>query len=148
MMISQELIAAIRRFFYVEHWKVGTIASELNLHPDTVKRALETERFRSCHSKPLPTDPFLDFIEQTLKQHPRLRATRLFEMLRDRGYQGDIFQLRRAVRKLRPISREAFLRLSVLPGEHYGKCRAMLRRLLVIRSFPYCRRDCSDSCFP
>jgi len=117
MMISQELIAAIRRFFYVEHWKVGTIASELNLHPDTVKRALETERFRSCQSKPLPTDPFLDFIEQTLKQHPRLRATRLFEMLRDRGYQGDIFQLRRAVRKLHPISREAFLRLSVLPGE-------------------------------
>jgi transposase len=117
MMISQELIAAIRRFFYVEHWKVGTIASELNLHPDTVKHALETERFRSCQSKPLPTDPFLDFIEQTLKQHPRLRATRLFEMLHDRGYQGDIFQLRRAVRKLRPISREAFLRLSVLPGE-------------------------------
>jgi transposase len=117
MMISQELIAAIRRFFYVEHWKVGTIASELNLHPDTVKRALETERFRSCYSKPLPTDPFLDFIDQTLKQHPRLRATRLFEMLRDRGYQGDIFQLRRVVRKLRPISREAFLRLSVLPGE-------------------------------
>lgn len=117
MMISQELIAAIRRFFYVEHWKVGTIASELHLHPETVKRALETERFRSRPSRPLPTDPFLDFIEQTLKQHPRLRATRLFEMVRDRGYQGNIFQLRRAARKLRPIPREAFLRLSVLPGE-------------------------------
>src|SRR5262249_34584567 len=76
MMASQELIAAIRRFFYVEHWNLGPIASELNLHPDTVKRALETERFRSCQSKLLPTDPFLDFIEQTLKQHPRLRATR------------------------------------------------------------------------
>ena len=114
-------------FFYVEHWRGWTIASELNLHPDTVKRALETERFKPRPYKPLPTDPFLDFIEQTLKQHPRLRATRLFEMLRDRGYQGNIFQLRRATRKLRPISKEAFLRLSVLPGEHYGKRLVMLR---------------------
>src|SRR5262245_2617167 len=127
MMISQELIAAIRRFFYVENWKVGTIASEPNLHPDTVKRAQATEGSRSRPSRPHATDPFLDFIEQTLKQHPRLRATRLLEMLRDRGYQGNIYQLRRAARKLRPISREAFLRLSVLPGEHYGKYLVMLR---------------------
>jgi transposase len=147
-MISKEQIANIRRLFHAEHWKVGTIACELGLHPETVKRALETDQFKSRARRPLRTDPFLDFIEQTLKQHPRLRATRLFEMLRDRGYQGSVRQVRRLVQNLRPLSKEAFLRLSVLPGEHYGKCRAMLRRLLVIRSFPYCRRDCSDSCFP
>lgn len=116
-MISQELIAKIRRLFHVEHWKIGTIASELQLHPETVKRALETERFKSRPLKSLPTYPFLDFIELTLKQHPRLRATRLLEMLRDRGYQGSVFQLRRLVRTVRPSSKEAFLRLSVLPGE-------------------------------
>lgn len=117
-MISQEQIAAIRRLFFVEHWKVGTIASELGLHPDAVKRALATDTFnRSRSLAPRLSDPFLEFIEQTLKQHPRLRATRLFEMLRERGYQGTISQLRRVVKPLRPISREAFLRLSVLPGE-------------------------------
>jgi transposase len=116
-MISPEQIAAIRRFFFVEHWRVGTIASELALHPDAVKRALQTERFKSHSSPSRPHDPFLEFIEQTLKQHPRLRATRLFEMLRDRGYQGSISQLRRAVKRLRPVYGEAFLRLSVLPGE-------------------------------
>jgi transposase len=116
-MISKEQIAAIRRLYYAEHWKVGTIASELGLHPDTVKRALESERFRSHTPKRLVTDPYLDFIQQTLKQHPRLRATRLFQMVRDRGYTGSIDQLRRVVRKLRPVSSEAFLRLSVIPGE-------------------------------
>ena len=35
-MISPETRAQIRRYFYVEHWKVGTIASELGLHPDTI----------------------------------------------------------------------------------------------------------------
>ncbi len=116
-MISKDQIANIRRLFHAEHWKVGTIASELGLHPETVKRALETDQFKSRARRSLPTDPFLDFIEQTLKQHPRLRATRLFEMLRDRGYQGSVRQLRRVVQNLRPLSKEAFLRLSVLPGE-------------------------------
>lgn len=116
-MITPKQIADIRRYFFAEHWKVGTIASELQLHPDTVKRAIETERFKSRPSISLPTDPFLEFIEQTLKEHPHLRATRLLEMLRDRGFQGNIHQLRRVVKRLRPPSKEAFLRLSVLPGE-------------------------------
>jgi transposase len=117
MMISKEQIANIRRLFYAEHWKIGTIATELGLHPETVKRAVETEHFKSRSRRRLLTDPFLDFIEQTLKQYPRLRATRLFEMLRDRGYQGSVRQVRRLVQNLRPISKEAFLRLSVLSGE-------------------------------
>jgi transposase len=120
-MISKDQIANIRRLFHAEHWKVGTIASELGLHPETVKRALDTDQFKPRSQRSLLTDPFLDFIEQTLKQHPRLRATRLFEMLRDRGYQGSVRQLRRLVQNIRPLSKEAFLRLSVLPAE---QCQA------------------------
>src|SRR5215510_11589711 len=116
-MISKEQIARIRRLFFAEHWKVGTIAADLGLHPDTIKRALGTDLFKSRNPRHSTLDPFLDFIEQTLKQHPRLRATRLFEMLRDRGYKGSVRQLRRFVQHLRPNSKEAFLRLSVLPGE-------------------------------
>jgi len=35
----------IRRYFYAEHWKIGTIAQALNVHPDTVRRAIEQEAF-------------------------------------------------------------------------------------------------------
>ena len=45
-MIAAELKAQIRHWFHAEHWKVGTIATQLGLHPDTVRRALQTERFR------------------------------------------------------------------------------------------------------
>jgi hypothetical protein len=126
-MISKEQIATIRRLYYAEHWKVGTIAAEMRLHPETVKRALLNSSLdlRTCRRAAL--NPWLDFIKQTLNQHPHLRVTRLYEMLRGRGYQGSLRQLRRMVEKVRPVAREAFLRLSVLPGEHYGKCRAMLR---------------------
>jgi len=116
-MISKEQIATIRRLYYAEHWKVGTIAAEMRLHPETVKRALLHSSFslRTCRQEEL--NPWFDFIRHTLDQHPQLRATRLYEMMRGRGYQGSLRQARRMVEKIRPPKREAFLRLSVLPGE-------------------------------
>ncbi len=127
-MISIELIANIRRLFYAEHWKIGTIAAQLDLHPDTVRAAIEAHRFsRGSPCRAKASDPYLDFIQETLRQYPRLRATRLHQMLQERGYTGSVIQIRRLIRPLRPVKQEAFLRLTTLPGEHYGKCRAMLR---------------------
>jgi transposase len=117
-MISPETHAQIRRYFYVEHWKVGTIASELGVHPDTVRNAIEAERFRNVRPpRPSLVDPYLEFVREVLEQHPRLRATRIYQMIRDRGYAGSVPQLRRAVARLRPPSREPFLRLQLFPGE-------------------------------
>src|SRR5580658_4094552 len=128
-MISPETRAQIRRYFYAEHWKVGTIASELGVHPDAVRNAIEAERFKSMQPmRASLVDPYAEFIRQTLDQHPRLRATRIYQMLHDRGYTGSVVQLRRAVARLRPPVREAFLRLQTFPGEqaqvdwaHFGQ---------------------------
>jgi hypothetical protein len=101
-MISPEIRAQIRRYFYAEHWKIGTISSELGVHPDAVRNAVESERFNS--SKPLGSsivDPYIEFVRNTLNQHPRLRATRIYQMIRDRGYSGSVVQLRRTVARLR-----------------------------------------------
>jgi transposase len=130
-LISKEQRARIRRLYYAEHWKVGTIAAELGVHPDTVKRALELHN-RGPKPRPIrPTllDPYKPFIGEVLEQYPRLRATRLYEMLQPRGYAGSVIQLRRYVKTVRPATkREAFLRLSTMPGEqgqvdwgHFGK---------------------------
>jgi transposase len=62
-------------------------------------------------------DPYLQFVREVLEQHPRLRATRLHQMIRDRGYTGSVEQLRRVVARLRPQPHEAFLRLQVFPAE-------------------------------
>ena len=116
-MIPPETRVQIRRYFYAEHWKIGTIAQALNVHPDAVRRAVEVERFQ--HAEPLRpsiVDPYLPFVRETLEQS-RLRATRLYRMIRDRGYAGSVEQLRRVVARLRPQPREAFLRLQVFPAE-------------------------------
>jgi len=127
-MISPETRAEIRRYFYAEHWKVGTIARELGVHPDAVRNAIECQRFQN--SKPFAAslvDPYLEFVRHTLEQHPRLRATRIYQMIHDRGYSGSVVQLRRVVARLRPQSREPFLRLHTFPGEHYGESGVMVR---------------------
>lgn len=118
-MISPAQRAQMRRLFYAEHWKVGTIAAELGVHPDTVKHAIEAERFiaKTPVIRSSILDPYKPFIVQTLVHHPRLRATRLYDMIRSRGYPGGISTLRSYVRTVRPRKSTAYLKLNTLPGE-------------------------------
>ena len=130
-MIPLETTAEIRRLHYAEHWKFGTIATGLSLSWDTVRLALQSDRF----GRPRPlragsTDPYEGFIRETLERYPKLRATRIFEMLKERGFTGEVRTVRRAVARLRPAARPAFLRLSMMPGEqaqvdwaHFGTVR-------------------------
>jgi transposase len=130
-MIDAEQFARIRRLFFAEHWKVGTIAAELGVHHDTVERAIESDRFVRTQRQLRPSllDPFKPFIDETLDKHPKLRATRILEMVRSRGYLGGYGPVRGYVGSVRPAARaEAFLKLTTLPGEqaqvdwgHFGK---------------------------
>ena len=125
-MIPEEQRVRIRRLFFAEHWKVGTISAELGVHRDAVELALEPKRFanRRWTSSVTWLDPYRPFVMQTLEQYPRLRATRLFEMLRDRGYTGSVYAVRRHVRRVRPTSRhEAFFRF-LLPLKQEDFCLA------------------------
>lgn len=128
MTVARETEAEIRRLYYAEHWRVGTIATQLGVHADVVRRVLGSMGGRRTIARPRLIDPFLPFIVETLEQYPRLRASRLHDMLRARGYQGSQRTLREQVRGLRPRRREAFLRTEPLRGEqaqvdwaHVGK---------------------------
>ena len=132
-MISPEVHARIRRLFFAEHWKIGTIAAELGIHPDTVRRAINSEHFndRAPVLRSSILDPFKPLIAEILERHPRLRSTRIHQMIQGRGYPGSVIQLRRYVRTVRPArEKEAYLRLQTLPGEQaqvdwasFGKIR-------------------------
>ena len=68
-MIDAELYARIRRLFFAEHWKVGTIVAELGVHHDTVEHAIEADRFvraqRQFRSSLL--DPYKPFLGEVLE---------------------------------------------------------------------------------
>jgi transposase len=115
--IDLETVARIRHLRHAENWPVGTIAAELGLHHGTVEHAIEEQAQAAPPPRASQLDAYLDFIQQTLREHPRLRATRIWRMLRERGYPGSARQVRRKVAELRPVPREAFLRRRTFPGE-------------------------------
>lgn len=119
MTISSELEAHIVRLYHVEKWRCGTIARQLKIHRDTVRRVLAQSGLpRIGPVRRSMVDPYLPFILQTLEKFPTLTASRLHAMARERGYQGAQSQFRHQIALHRPRpAAEAFLRLRTLPGE-------------------------------
>lgn len=119
MTTTPETEAEIIRLHYAEHWRIGTIAGQLGVHPDVVRRVLGIGDARpSGGVRPSVCDPFRDFIAETLGRYPRLRATRLYDMLRERGYRGAVRTLRDYIVPIRPAPRrEVYLRTEPLVGE-------------------------------
>ena len=130
-MISKETEAEIVRLYHGEKWPIGTIAGQLGLHHTTVQRVLRHTGVDPKVVAPRPSmaDPFVPFIVEQLEKYPGLRASRLFVMIKERGYPGGPDHLRRIVSRLRPKKpAEAFQRLRTMPGEqaqvdwaHFGK---------------------------
>jgi transposase len=119
MTIAPEVELKIRQLHFAEHWPVGTICRQLHVHEDTVKRVLGVLAKKTVPiPRPFMLDPYAAFLKETLKEYPTLRATRLYDMLKPRGYQGSIRTLREYVQDLRPTApREVYLRLETLIAE-------------------------------
>lgn len=120
MTVAAELAAEIRRLFFAEHWPVGTISKQLGVHEDVVRRVTGLLSAKRVVPQPpsLVCGPYAGFIDETLKKYPTLRATRLFDMVKSRGYEGSVRTLREHVARVRPApSTKAFLRIESLVGE-------------------------------
>jgi len=130
--ISPELEAQILRYHHVEKWRPGTIARQLHVHYGTVARVLAQAGLpRIGPARPSAIDPYLPFILQTLEKFPTLTASRLYAMIRERGYAGGPDHFRHVISRHRPRRKaEAYLRLRTLMAEqsqvdwaHFGKLK-------------------------
>jgi transposase len=119
-MITPERAAEILRLYHAEKWKPGTIARQIGVHHTTVHRVLAQAGHAPglISARPSMADPFVPLIRTTLEKYPSLRASRLYAMVRSRGYAGgpDHFRHIVALYRPRPVA-EAYLRLRTLPGE-------------------------------
>lgn len=149
-MMTPEQHTEIRRLFFADHHTINAIATSLGLHHETVQRALGTSSFnaRAAAVRQSILDPFVPLLETTLETVPRIRATRMTEILRDRGFVGSVYLVRRLLRqRRRSKSEEAHFRLTVFPGDqaqcdwgHFGtlevgKARRKLSCFVMVLSY-------------
>jgi len=118
-MIPRDKEAEIVRLARAENWPPGTIATQLHVHHGVVRRVLGQQGLlRSSVPRPCIADPFMPFILETLNKYPKLRASRLYHMVKERGYSGAEDHFRTIIARHRPCPPpEAFLRLRTLPAE-------------------------------
>lgn len=119
MSVDPEKEAEIRRLFFTEHWKISTIANHVHVHHDVVRRiAGLLSPKRRGHTRNHCLVPFRPFLIETLERYPTVVATRLFDMVRERGFKGSPRAVRRFVKTLRPPKvNTAFLQIETLAGE-------------------------------
>lgn len=133
MTVEREVEVEIRRLYYGEHWKKGTIATQLSVHRDVVERVVGPLGPEPKNAEPRASvlDAYRGFVIETLERYPRLVSTRIYDMLGERGYTGSLRTLRRFVLPHRPaVPREVYVRLETLAGEqsqidwaHVGQIR-------------------------
>ena len=152
-MIDDITFGRARRLFFAEHLPIATIARQLGVHHDVVRRAISTDAFnqrKATPARPSRLDPYKAFVVEQLGRYPGLRATRLHDMIRARGYVGSSVIVRRFIASLRGRrAGEAFVRRSTLPGEegqvdwaHFGKLRvgrAMRPLMAFVMVLGFCR---------
>jgi transposase len=118
-MQSDKTITDIRFLFHAQHLTMNAIADSLGIHHDTVKSVLDLAG-RPHRSRPVRQtllSPYQPLIEGLLEKTPKLRSTRIIQILQDRGYTGGISQLRTLVAAIRPKKHRAFLTLTFFPAE-------------------------------
>lgn len=130
-MINADTEAQILRLHHAERWPVGTIARQLGIHHSVVRRVLGQAGVTAGRhqARPSKVDPYVPFIIETLEKWPKLQASRIYEMVKARGYPGQPDHFRSIVARFRPRRpAEAYARLRTLPGEqaqvdwgHFGK---------------------------
>jgi transposase len=131
-MIDDSLKGKILRHYLVDKWTVAAIASHLHVHHSTVDRVLARAGVQvQLAPRARMVDPYMPFMMEKLTQYPKLRASRLYQMVKDLGYPGRPDHFRGVVARVRPHPpAQAYLRLQTLPGEqgqvdwgHFGKLR-------------------------
>jgi hypothetical protein len=82
--------ARIRRHFHADEWPVATIAAEVGRHYSTVRRVLTRDVVPAEASSRYAAriDPYLPFILESPEKCPCIKTSRLFAMMRERGYES------------------------------------------------------------
>ena len=132
-MLVVETIAKIRRAFFHQKKPIKTICRELKLSRKAVRRAIRSEATEFRYERSVQPMPKLGAWREQLDEllaaneekaaRERLTLVRIFETLRDLGFDGGYDAVRRYAKSWRKArgaaAAQAYIPLSFAPGEAY-----------------------------
>lgn len=132
-MFIVESIAKIRRMYHVEKKSIKAITRELKISKNTVRKIIRSDATKFTLTKYTKNKPVLDeylsllnqLLEENTKEPLRRRMTsrKLYEQLKESGYQGSYESVNLVVRKFRRANeakgKQVYIPLSFEPGESF-----------------------------
>jgi transposase len=117
--MNVSLWSEIRRLYLAQGVYKKEIARRLGLSVKTVRKALRQESppSRITRLRESKLDAFKERMTTLLSDYPGLSAIRIYEKIREQGYEGSVTLLRYYLRRVRPVQREVFVRIETEPGE-------------------------------
>jgi len=109
-------VSQVKHLYEVEHLTMRQIATELKMCHKTVSRIITEKKRPKKPPKPKILTPYLRLIEEWYTRHPSMKATQVYEHLRDYGYTGKYTAVSTYTRAFRK-KRGAYHELEFLPGE-------------------------------
>jgi transposase len=107
----------VKHLFEVEKLSMRQIAGELRMSARTVSHIIKGYEPSPRTKKPTLLQPYLRLIETWYARHRRLRATQVYERLKDYGYRGGYTMVSMATRAFRVPRHKVYHELEFLPGE-------------------------------
>jgi len=108
-------ISQVKHLYEVERLSMRQIAKELRMCPKTVSWIITGKKRPKKVPKPMVLAPYLRLIEEWYKRRPSLKATQVYEHLRNYGYKGKYTAVSTCTRPFRK-RRASYHELEFLPG--------------------------------
>lgn len=113
---------------YGRGWSIRRLSRELHISRKRIRRILVSksvlrdttpeERIRSRKRRVSKLDPYKDEISEILKEYPDITGQRVYEKLREKGFDGEITIVRGYLKSIREVGSKTPVRMvETLPGQ-------------------------------
>jgi transposase len=110
-------ISRVKHLYEVERLTIRQIAKELRMCTKTISRIITGKEQQKKPRKPTLTGPYMRLIEEWYTRHPPLKATQVYECLKEYGYIRRYTMVAAVTKTFRKKGRAVYHEIEFLPGE-------------------------------
>jgi hypothetical protein len=110
-------ISQVKHLYEVERLSMRQIAKEMRMCTKTISRIVTGREQQKKPHKATLTGPYMRLIQEWYARRPSLKATQVYERLKEYGYTGRYTMVAAVTKSFRKKGRTVYHELEFLPGE-------------------------------